>query len=142
MITVGIVGLLASLASYAVLTAHKKALIKQAEGELQMIATGTLKMAWDTSRWPNKTLRTQPGSVEIWNLAVSSSGLLANDGSYTDWKGPYYSGSTKDPWGHPYFFDPDYIIGGVNRIVVGSFGPNGVGQNVYDSDDIKVLLDD
>jgi hypothetical protein len=49
-----------------------------------------------------------------------------------------------DPWGHPYFFDTDYDIdpsGGVtNAAVIGSFGPNGVGQNVYDSDNIYIKL--
>lgn len=142
MFAVGILGLLVSLASYGVVTAHRNALIKQAEGELEMIATATLQMAWDTSRWPNKALRNQPGSVEIWNISTASAGLGANDGSYTEWKGPYFVGSSTDPWGNPYFFDPDYRIDGVNRVVVGSFGPNGVGQNVYDDDDIYVLLDD
>lgn len=142
MFAVGILGLLVSLASYSVVTAHRNALIKQAEGELEMIATATLQMAWDTSRWPNKTLRNQPGSVEIWDISSASVGLTANDGSYTEWKGPYYRGSTTDPWGNPYFFDPDYLINGINHVVIGSFGPNGVGKNVYDDDDVYVLLDD
>lgn len=142
MITVAIVGMLATMATYAVRKAHKRALIRQAEGELQMIASATLRLAWDSSRWPNKKLRTQPGSEEIWDISVAAAGLEANDGSYIEWQGPYYRGTTTDPWGNPYFFDPDYIINGVNRVVVGSFGPNGVGRNVYDKDDIYVRLDD
>jgi prepilin-type N-terminal cleavage/methylation domain-containing protein len=142
MITVGIVGLLATMATLALRTAHKRALCKQAEGELQMISSAALRLAWDSSRWPNTALRTQPGSTEIWDISLASAGLADNDGSYDDWQGPYYRGTTMDPWGNPYFFDPDYRINGVDRVVVGSFGPNGVGQNVYDSDDIYVLLDD
>ena len=142
MITVAIIGMLATMSALALRTAHKRALIKQAEGEVEMISMAALRLAWDSSRWPNRALRTQPGSTEIWDISVASAGIAANDGSYADWEGPYYRGTTTDPWGNPYFFDPDYRINGVDRVVVGSFGPNGVGQNVYDSDDIKVLLDD
>jgi hypothetical protein len=39
-----------------------------------------------------------------------------------------------------YFFDPDYYIGGVKYPVLGSFGPNKVGKNVYDSDDVYLVL--
>lgn len=142
MIVVAIVGLLATVATYAVRTAHKKALSRKAEGELEMIAMAALRLAWDTGRWPNTALRTQPGSTEIWNISVASAGLADNDGSYVEWQGPYYVGTATDPWGNPYFFDPDYRINGVDHVVVGSFGPNGVGRNVYDSDDVYVLLDD
>lgn len=142
MVAIGIVGLLATMATYGLRTAYKKALIRQSEGELQMIATAALQMAWDTSRWPNKALRTNPGSTEIWDISYASAGLGDTDGSYDEWKGPYFKGNTTDPWGNPYFFDPDYLVDGVMRVVIGSFGPNGVGRNVYDSDDIYVLLDD
>ena len=49
--------------------------------------------------------------------------------------------SRKDPWGSDYFFDPDYRINGVMWPVVGSFGPNRVGPNQYDSDDIYYIVD-
>jgi len=141
-ITVSIIGLLAALAAIAVTRAHQSALNKQASGELQFLSASILQMAWDTGKWPNKALRTNPGSTEIWALGGKAVGLTQTDGSYNNWKGPYYEGSLVDPWGHPYFFDPDYLIKGVNHVVVGSFGPNGVGRNLYDSDDIYVLLDD
>ncbi|HSR87713.1 MAG TPA: prepilin-type N-terminal cleavage/methylation domain-containing protein [Pontiella sp.] len=142
MVTIGILGLLTVMATYALRTARTKAYIRQAEGDLQMLATATLQLAWDTSRWPNKALRTQPGSTEIWNISIAAAGLEGTDGTYDEWKGPYFAGNIMDPWGNPYFFDPDYRVNGVDRVVVGSFGPNGVGRNLYDSDDIYVLLDD
>jgi hypothetical protein len=43
-------------------------------------------------------------------------------------------------WGSDYFFDPDYDINGKDFAVVGSFGPNKVGKNLYHSDDIILLL--
>ena len=142
MVVIGILGMLAGMAAYVVSSARTRAYIRQAEGDLEMIATAALQLAWDTSRWPNKALRTQPGSTEIWNISTASAGLEGTDGSYDEWKGPYFAGNTLDPWGNPYFFDPDYRVNGVMRVVVGSFGPNGVGPNAYDSDDIYVLLDD
>ncbi len=142
MITVSIIGLLGGLAGYAILRTHRKALCKQAESELNFLSTSILNLAWDSGKWPNKALRTESGSIEVWNLNTASTGLLSTDGTYGDWKGPYYEGAVLDPWGNPYFFDPDYTVKGVQRVVVGSFGPNGVGQNKYDSDDIIVLLDD
>jgi hypothetical protein len=49
-----------------------------------------------------------------------------------------------DPWGHPYFFDTDYDIDPTaavqNAVVIGSYGPNGRGLNLYDSDDIYKIL--
>lgn len=142
MIVIAIVGLLASLATLAILKAMRNSQIKSAETEVHMLATAMLQLAWDTTRWPNKALRTTPGSIEMWDLSVPASGLLDTDGSYQNWKGPYYEGNTKDPWGNNYFFDPDYSVDGVRHVVVGSFGPNGVGRNLHDSDDILVLLDD
>lgn len=137
-----VIGLLATLGSMAILKGIKHSRIKHAETDLQMISAAVLQLAWDTGDWPNGRVRTSPGSAEVWDISGDTSGVMGSDGSYNDWKGPYYDGETLDPWGNPYFFDPDYLISGVNHIVVGSFGPNGKGQNVYDDDDIYVLLDD
>ncbi len=142
LVTVGIITLLGSLASYAMMKAHQKSVKKQVEVQLNILSSAILQMAWDTGRWPNRTLRTQPGSTEVWNIAGPQWGLLATDGFYNNWKGPYYEGALLDPWGNPYFFDPDYTVDGNVRVVVGSFGPNGVGRNLYDEDDIYILLDD
>lgn len=141
-VTLAIIGLLATLAAMGVTKAHQSALRKQADTELNILSAAILQLAWDTGKWPNKALRTNPGSVEIWTLGGEAAGLMQTDGSYNNWKGPYYEGPLVDPWGQPYFFDPDYPTNGVNHVVVGSFGPNRVGRNMYDKDDRKVLLDD
>jgi len=141
MVVVSIVGLLATMAGLAVQKGVRNSGINQAQAELEMMSAATLQLAWDTGRWPNQTIRTQQGSYEIWDISGDKSGLLGTDGRFDNWKGPYYEGSTKDPWGNNYFFDPDFRVDGVMRIVVGSFGPNGKGRNVYDDDDIYVLLD-
>ncbi len=142
MVVTSVIGLMGALASLVVVKGIHASRVKQATVELNMISTGVLQLAWDTGKWPNGRPRTNPGSVEIWDLSTDSAGILGSSGSYTDWRGPYYGETTLDPWGNPYFFDPDYRIDGVMRIVVGSFGPNGIGRNRYDSDDIVIRLDD
>ncbi len=144
MVTVAIIGLLASIATLAIMKSVTNARIKTAESELSIFSAAVLQLAWDTGRWPNGTLRTQAGSVEIWDLSSMSSGLMVADTNnvYHDWKGPYYEGTTEDPWGNPYFFDPDYKVDGVMRIVVGSFGPSGTGRFDSDENNIIVRLDD
>jgi len=142
LVVVAIVSLLATLGTLSVSKAMDSSREKTAKTELELLASGILQLAWDTGSWPNKAFRNTPGSTEIWSLGGAAAGLMQTDGSYSEWKGPYYEGSLLDPWGQPYFFDPDYLIKGVNHVVVGSFGPNRIGRNVYDSDDLYVILDD
>ena len=101
-----------------------------------------MQLAWDTGKWPNGAPLTAAGSTEEWDLSKDKCGLFVNDGTYNNWKGPYYEGALEDPWENPYFFDPDYSYMSETRIMVGSFGPNGVGPNQYDADDVKVWLDE
>ncbi len=142
MIVVAIIGLLAGFGIPAIFRSVKNSRIKQTQTELEMMSAAILQLAWDTGKWPNGQARTTGGSAEMWDISLARCGLLDTDGTYGEWKGPYYDGEIKDPWGNPYFFDPDFRVDGVNRVVVGSFGPNGWGRNRYDSDDIYVLLDD
>ena len=74
-------------------------------------------------------------------------GLFNNNGGFPGWEGPYLtdefldsSGAFIDPWGMPYFLDCDYKIDGDDHVVVGSFGPNKVGMNNYDSDNLYVIV--
>lgn len=137
-----IIGLLATLATLAIRKSVRNSRIRNTESELEMLSAAVLQLAWDTGKWPNGRPRNNGGSTEIWDISPDSCGLLGNDGNYDHWKGSYYDGALEDQWGNSYFFDPDYRIDGVDHVVVGSFGPNGVGPNRYDSDDIYVLLDD
>lgn len=150
MIAIALIGLLAAIGSVSARNARNKAKAGKALGELQMLATAIDQLAWDTGRWPNGAIRTAgaSGANEVWNL--SNSGLINGAGYGDGWKGPYFDDDFRDPWWKDaqgqrirrYFFDSDYDVDGVNRIVVGSFGPNGEGQNVYDDDNLWVALDD
>ena len=81
------------------------------------------------------------GGVEVWNLNAAA-GLTSTDGGYLGWNGPYIQSVPLDPWGKNYFFDTYYDINGTNYVVVGSFGPNKVGPNLYDADDVILLFPD
>jgi type II secretory pathway pseudopilin PulG len=144
-LVMSLVALVATLATVSITRAIQKARKKQAEAYLQILAAAVQQMAWDTGYWPGHTMdRSHSNSdinQEIEDLTTSNAGLLSTDGQFPNWKGPYLDDIPLDPWGTRYFFDPDYTTAksGV-RIVVGSYGPNKVGLNLYDKDDIYVIL--
>jgi general secretion pathway protein G len=116
--------------------------IAEAEIHLSMIAAAVKQLAWDTGRWPGGIPRERLGNPEVWDLRISAAGLLKADAwRFPNWEGAYLDEIPKDPWGSDYFFDPDYTVNGRARPVVGSFGPNRRGRNVYDKDNVYVLLD-
>lgn len=141
MITIAIIGILAAIAIPNYISYRKKALVAKAQSELKTIEKALTMLAIDTGFWPNKEKVDEPDTKEVWNLNLDSSGITDTDGSYPDWMGPYLGEVPQDPWGNNYFFDVDYRIDGLDYIVIGSFGPNGVGQNLYDNDDIILVLD-
>ena len=118
-------------------------------------------LANDTGLWP----RQQPidvvstganneicGDGYVFGLSDQQSGITCTDGNFPGWAGEYMMKIKLDPWGNEYFFDTDYKVtvndepcngGGacVNAVVIGSYGPDGLGNNLYNSDDIiKVII--
>ncbi|MBT7065434.1 MAG: prepilin-type N-terminal cleavage/methylation domain-containing protein [Verrucomicrobia bacterium] len=140
MFVVAVIGMLAAVAIPSALKARKTAHTEQAKLDLEMLASAISELAWDTGEWPRGIARNVQSSAESWSLTRGSAGLVANDGRFSDWQGPYIKSISVDPWGQPYFFDPDYRVNGEWRVVVGSFGPNCRGRNAYDADDIYILL--
>ncbi|MFC1467379.1 type II secretion system protein GspG [Verrucomicrobiota bacterium] len=139
-IVVSILGLLAALGLLGVRNAQTKVSVERAQAELEVIASAVLELAWDTGHYPNQKPRNINSSVERWDVSENAAGLLGSDGNFPNWDGPYLDEVPLDPWGNKYFFDPDYKVDGVMRAVVGSFGPNGVGRNQYDADDVYVII--
>lgn len=147
LITIAIIGILGTIVLTTVNNIRDKARIAKAEAELDGFRSALELLAHDTEEWPGHQA---VGAVntgannEVWDLSVASAGLTATDGNYIDWDGPYVETIQLDPWGNPYFFDTDYDIdpsGAVqNAAALGSFGPNGVGQNLYDDDDVINIL--
>jgi len=142
MAVVAIVGTLTAIAVPAIGRIRKESQIKEAEIQLELFAHAIKRLQRDTGMWPGGAHRTGTAGVEVWDLSAADAGLVQADSDYPDWAGAYMRDVPLDPWGEPYFFDQDYFIGGRARVVVGTFGPNRKGRNVYDSDNIYVLLDD
>jgi prepilin-type N-terminal cleavage/methylation domain-containing protein len=154
LVVLSILSLLSSIVVAAANVARKYGKIAHAEQELRQIQHAINLLAYDTGEWPaHKKVNTieTTGSNELWDLSPTSLGLTGTDGNYPGWSGPYISSLPLDPWGNRYFLDTDYSIdslnrpcnsggGCVNAVAIGSFGPDGVGQNVYNSDDIIIIL--
>lgn len=152
LVVIAIIGLLSSIVLASLNAARQKAQIAAAQGTLDQIKKATDLLVADTGLWPGAKTVDQVesgGTNELWDLEDPDAGLTATDGGFAGWNGPYIKEIPLDPWGHPYFFDTDYQIDGngdpcqsscQNAAVFGSFGPNGTGQNVYDSDDVILIL--
>jgi prepilin-type N-terminal cleavage/methylation domain-containing protein len=144
LVNVAIVGILVAIAIPAYSTFKQRAQIARAKGDLDTIRKAVEALAVDTGQWPgHQTVgnTNTVGSNEVWDLSSGSAGLVATDGNFPNWNGPYMRVMPRDPWGSNYFLDTDYSVGGTNKAAVGSFGPNKVGQNVYDSDNVLLYLD-
>jgi len=141
MIVVLVIGVIVAVALPGTRYVRNKTLDSQARADLELLASGVSRLAWDTGRWPGGLDRSVAGDAETWDLSSSNAGLLTANALFPDWKGPYLSSVPLDPWGSRYFFDPDYRIGVRDYPVVGSFGPNRSGRNIYDEDNIYIRMD-
>ena len=135
-----IIGILAAIAIPAYSELKDRAKIAKVKSDLRNLQHVIEILANDTERWPGPNSVGVIANQEVWDLNSSNAGLVTATSSFPNWNGPYVQSVPKDPWGSDYFFDPDYEIGGVDYAVIGSFGPNKVGKNVYDSDDIYLIL--
>jgi len=143
MIVVSIIGILGLMIIPKLLKIRDTSNLNVARSDLEMLSAAIEQLAIDTEKWPGGMPYGDRGTFpEVWDLAGPTAGLVSNDGRFTNWAGPYMKVVPHDPWGHDYFLDNDYTIGGTGAtvVVVGSFGPNGVGPNLYDSDDIYSVL--
>ena len=143
MIVIAIIGILAAIALIVSSSYATRAKVAEATCDLDMIYKAMVLLETDTGEWPgHQTIGevNKGGGNEVWDLSVGAAGLVNTDGNFPGWEGPYLPSVPKDPWGNDYFLDTDYQIGGVDYLVLGSFGPNGVGQNVYDDDDVIKII--
>ena len=144
LVVIAIIGVLATLGTAAYSGARNQARTAKAKHDIDTIVTAVKMLESDTGYWPGRQTVDQTAAShgsEIWDLSTPAAGLVQTDGHYSNWNGPYIGTMPIDPWGHKYFYDPDYTVGTTKHVVIGSFGPNGVGQNVYDSDNVyKIML--
>jgi type II secretion system protein G len=140
LVVMAIIGILLAIAIPLYGRYREKARGAVAYSDLKEIQLAIEVLATDTETWPGPNDVGKIADQEVWDLNAANAGLVATNGGFPNWAGPYMQSVPKDPWGSSYFFDPDYAIDGKNFVVVGSFGPNKVGQNLYDSDDIILVI--
>jgi type II secretory pathway pseudopilin PulG len=157
---ISIIVIIATIVVYGTFQALNIIRTNKANTELAFIESAINFMRLDTKEWPGhqvvKTVCTNlqggcPDNNEIcsdgctYNIASGFAGLLQDDATtpYNNWGGPYLETTPTDPWGNEYFIDTDYDIDDPNgewKAVIGSYGPNGQGNNSYDSDDIIKII--
>ncbi len=157
LVVISIIGILSTVVLGRLNTAREKAQIAKAKLTISQLNTAISRLAWDSGFWPGReaaagtpdpqpidTVRCDGGNNEVQNLNDPQAGIVANDGSYPNWDGPYFKEVPLDPWGHPYFFDTDYdqspVGDGQWAAVIGSYGPDGIGNNLYNADDIIKIV--
>jgi general secretion pathway protein G len=173
MVTIAIIGVLAGLSTYSLVSTREKAKEAVALNDIAQIKKSIEMLGNDTGLWPGHQSLNMvctdlaggcPEGNEIcgvdengddcsYGLRDGFSGIIENDSlnAFPAWNGPYMNKIPLDPWGHEYFFDTDYEVtvdnepcnGGascLNAVVVGSYGPNGEGNNSYDGDDIITIM--
>lgn len=141
MIVVAIIGMLAAIAVPSFVVSRRVARKNKALGDLRVISAAVEELAFDTGLWPGGEPAGVVGDKEILDLNDPGAGIVSEDGTFDGWQGPYMDAVGPDPWGSDYFFDADYRIGAKFYCVVGTFGANKVGQNLYDADDIYVIVE-
>jgi general secretion pathway protein G len=140
MTVISVIAILAVIAIPHYLAYKDKAKVAAATADLKAIQLAIEVLATDTNRWPGPNDVGVTADQEVWDLNAGIAGLVSTNGAFPNWDGPYLESVPTDPWGNNYFFDPDYRIDGEDFVVVGSFGPNGVGPNTYDADDVRLLI--
>jgi prepilin-type N-terminal cleavage/methylation domain-containing protein len=160
LVVIGIIGVLATLVTVGVNYARTQARTVKAESDINTIYTAASALGNDTNQWPGHQSMDEVNAVNgneicadgcTYGLSDSRSGLITTDGSYGSWAGPYINRIPLDPWDNEYFFDTDYrvTVDGepcagagvcVNVAVVGSYGPDGTGNNTYNADDIIKII--
>lgn len=146
LVVIAIIGILAATVFGSLNSARENGKIAQAQSEVDQLHKAVMRLELDTGLWPGPTGGQAPVALcngsnnEVFDLNAAAAGLTQTHVSYPNWDGPYWDTIPEDPWGNPYFFDNDYHDTGGDWAVVGSFGPNGDGQNVYDSDNVVKRL--
>jgi general secretion pathway protein G len=165
LVVIGIIGLLSTLAVAGLSYARNKAKTSKAQHDIAQIEKAISIMANDTNEWPGHQMAnkvsTTGGDNEIcgetdcgFGIMATTSGLAATDNLFLNWVGPYMDSIPDDPWGNQYFFDTDYRVKKLSdtpcagaaaalcedAAVIGSYGPDGTGYNLYNSDDIIKIL--
>ncbi len=162
LVVIGIIALLSTMTWAAVNAARGKARIARAQGDVKQLSTAIVLLSADTGKWPNgcpventadpeADLASQQAGITMAPVVGTQSTTPVNcswtASDIAKWNGPYMKAAI-DPWGNPYYFDPDYQrpscpsgtldLNTVPNVMSG--GPNKSALNVYDCDNITYEL--
>lgn len=155
LVVLAVVGTLASIVLASVNRARGRSYIARAQTDLYNIRTAIGFLENDTGEDPKHFSLgpcVQTAAANEVFLNIPEAGIEATDGTFLNWNGPYLKdGVPNDPWAQAYIFDTDYtcttgvmgcenIPDGTQVRAIHSGGPNGSGINVYDSDNIVLVL--
>lgn len=146
-VVIAVIAVLIALLIPAAIGALNDAKIASASGAAQAIRSAILQLVQDTGRSPGQGVSnpsvftpTTGTSITGATLNASAQGLLANDGSYTNWHGPYLEHDIGlDPWNHAYVLSWDYHLDARGNVTSGggvailSYGVDGA----YSADDVR-----
>jgi prepilin-type N-terminal cleavage/methylation domain-containing protein len=159
LVVLAIIGLLATTALASLVRARLLARETAAKQEAAALREAINILAQHVNKWPNGCPVEAVANPEV-DLNNPQAGIafvpaVGNQGGgctwtaedIAKWEGPY-AVETEDPWGNPYYFDPDYVpyqnCGSEQTLnqqpVVHSSGPNESVLNAYDCDDIWLPL--
>jgi prepilin-type N-terminal cleavage/methylation domain-containing protein len=159
LVVIAIIGVLATLGIVAFGYARNYAKVTKALADMGQIEKAINMLSNDCGSWPGHQAPNQIGTDgnEICNdgcaygLDDQLSGIAVSDGSYINWGGPYMELIPKDPWDHNFFFDSNYQVKAdgspcdgsatcISAVVLGSYGPDGAGNNQYNADDVIKII--
>ena len=154
-VVAGIIAILAGILVPIIFKEIDEAKITRASADIKSISTAILVFRKDTGQWPvmdancgpNITLLSGAGNTPI-NLDGmgydSTSGNAFNDhlstnanGCYKNWKGPYMTNVTPDPWGNAYVLNSNSFPIQGKQVWLISAGPNGQIETPSNSDTIQ-----
>ena len=160
LVVMAVIGILSSIVLTSLNSAREKAKITVAKQQLRQVISGVALLEDDVGKTlngcPIGVIANHERSLNDANIGlyVAPSVMSLDDGcewtaaDIAKWKGPYIKAPI-DSWGNAYFFDPDYEpfgIGGCTLpaqpviAAIISYGPDGIGPNVYNCDDIYIKL--
>jgi prepilin-type N-terminal cleavage/methylation domain-containing protein len=111
LVVIAIIGILAAVVLASLNEGRIDAKKAAAQSEMNNVHTAMEMLILHTGLYPHKRSAYCPprtGSGNEVDLSTAAAGLVATDGTYPNWTGPYIK-DVLDPWGHPYFFDEDYF---------------------------------